>query len=116
MKIQFNTDDNVIGSEVLSDLVHAEINDTLGRFSEHVTRVEVHLSDENGDKSGGDDKRCLMEARLAGRQPQAVSHQAGTLEAAYKGAARKLRNSLDSTLGRLNDHKGATSLRDELQG
>jgi hypothetical protein len=66
--------------------------------------VEVHLSDENSDKkSGVDDMRCLLEARLAGLQPIAVSHEAATLQGAVHGAAEKLKRSLDSTLGRLGD-------------
>lgn len=111
MQIQVNTDDNVEGRDELAQRVEAEIRDALDRFSDHITRVEVHLSDENSDKSGGSDKRCLMEARLAGRQPIAVSHQAGSLDEAFSGAAEKLKRSLDSTLGRLKDHKGRASIR-----
>ncbi len=33
--------------------------------------MEVHRSDENGSKSGQNDKRCVTEARLEGRQPVA---------------------------------------------
>lgn len=36
-----------------------------------ISRVEVHLSDEDGKKGGQNDKRCMMEARLDGRQPAA---------------------------------------------
>ena len=75
----------------------------LARFGDQITRVEVHLSDVNGLKHGVDDKRCLLEARLAGLQPLAVSDQADTLHSAITGATRKLVRSLDSTLGRLND-------------
>ena len=39
-----------------------------------------------------------MEARPAGRQPIAVSHEGTTLEEAYSGAAKKLMSSLESTL------------------
>ena len=52
-----------------------------------------------------------MEARLAGRKPEAVSHEAATLEEAFSEAARKLRRSLESTLGRLNEQKGAETIR-----
>jgi len=45
--------------------------------------------------------RCLLEARLAGRQPVAVTDAAATVEQAVDGAVRKMRRSLDSTLGRL---------------
>ncbi len=113
MHIQVNTDKNIQGRETLVGWVEAEINDTLGRFSDQLTRVEVHLSDENAAKSGGSDKRCLMEARPSGLQPVAVSHQASSLEEAVSGAAKKLQRSLQSTLGRLGDHKGGDSIRAE---
>jgi len=101
MHVQINTDRNIQGSEALSAQVEAVVVGALGRFVDHVTRVEVHLSDENGGKGGGEDKRCLMEARLEGRQPTAVSHQAASVEAAMDGAAAKLARAIESTLGRL---------------
>lgn len=109
MQIQVNTDSNIDGRDELIRRVEAAVEDTLGRFGDQITRVEVHLNDVNGPKAAGDDKRCLMEARLAGRQPVAVSHQGATLDQAVDGAADKLKRSLDSTLGRLGDHKGRTS-------
>jgi ribosome-associated translation inhibitor RaiA len=109
MKIQVNTDNHVEGSEPLTRRVEAEVEKTLGRFGDQVTRVEVYLRDANSHKSGDDDKRCLMEARLAGLQPIAVSHQAPTLGEAIDGAAEKLERTLDRTLGRLGNLKGRTS-------
>ncbi len=109
MQVQVNTDNNIDGRDEFIRRVEAEVEGTLGRFADQITRVEVHLSDANAAKSGGDDKRCLMEARLAGRQPVAVSHEAATLEEAVDGAADKMKRSLDSTLGRLGGHKGQTS-------
>ncbi len=112
MQVQINTDDNVEGRDALARLVEAEVDATLGRFGGRLTRMEVHLSDENAGRAGAADKRCLMEARPAGRQPVAVTHQAATLEEAYGGAAKKLRKLLEGTFGRLNDTKGAASIRD----
>jgi hypothetical protein len=45
----------------------------------------------------------MMEARLEGRHPIAVTHQAATVEQAMEGAADKLKRSIESTLGRLRD-------------
>jgi hypothetical protein len=45
----------------------------------------------------------VLEARVAGLQPIAVSHQASTVELALTGAADKLERSIEHTLGRLND-------------
>lgn len=111
MQIQVNTDDNVKGGEDLTDRISTEIHARLDRFSQHITRIEVHLRDETGAKSGGADKRCLIEARLEGRQPQVASDQAATLEGAYSGAAKKLQHALETTLGKLDHSKGAGTIR-----
>ena len=105
MKIQLNTDDHIDGTKVLAAEVSAMIEQALERFGEHVTRVEVHLSDENGSKSGQQDLRCMLEARLEGQQPLAVTEHAATLKQAVHGAALKLLHLLDSKLGRLQDHR-----------
>ena len=109
MKIQFNTDANIHGTEALAAQVTASVEQALGHFKEHITRVEVHLSDESKGKSGLYDQRCMLEARLEGRQPIAVTDHAETLEQAVNGAAKKLAHRLDSTLGRLKEHRKKTS-------
>ena len=106
MQIQINTDHNIEGHEALAAQVSGVVESALSRFSDHITRVEVHLSDENSDKKGGqNDKRCVMEARLEGRQPIAVTHQAATLDEAVDGAADKLARLIESTLGRMRDQR-----------
>ncbi len=105
MIIQFNTDNNVKGSEKLEAKMEAILTDKLSRFSSNLSRIEIHLSDENADKEGQDDKRCLLEARIEGKQPIAVSDQANTHEQALNGAIEKLKAALDSILGRLKDHQ-----------
>lgn len=111
MQIQVNTDNNIEGGEELSARVSAEIHNRLDRFNRHITRIEVHLTDEDGDKSGDSDKHCLIEARLEDRQPEVASEQAATIEGAYSGAAKKLQHVLETTLGRLNHVKGADTIR-----
>jgi hypothetical protein len=59
MKIQINTDNHIEGSEELAEQAEATVESTLGHLAEHITRVEVHLSDENSDKGGAHDKRCV---------------------------------------------------------
>jgi ribosome-associated translation inhibitor RaiA len=104
MTIQFNTDNNVRVSEELRAPLISLISEELSRFSHQITRVEVHLSDENGDKQGLNDKRCMIEARLAGMKPIAVTNHANTHEQAVEGAVDKLKTSLDTTLGRLRNY------------
>src|SRR5690348_13909872 len=87
MQILVNTDNHIGGSQKLSGFVEDVLQGTLGRFGERITRVEVHLTDENSrEKEGNNDKRCVLEARLAGLQPIAVSDQGATLEQAIDGA------------------------------
>ncbi|MEO8181866.1 MAG: HPF/RaiA family ribosome-associated protein [Deltaproteobacteria bacterium] len=105
MQIQVNTDSSIESSEKLIAHVQSVVEATLDRFNQRVTRVEVHLSDENKAKGGHDDQRCLLEARLAGRLPTAVTHRAETLHEAVAGAAEKLKRSLESTLGRVDAHR-----------
>ena len=105
MQVRLNTDKNIEGGEALAAHVEATVTKALSHYKSHVTRVEVHLSDENGDKGGANDKRCVMEARLEGRQPTAVTCDAATTSQAISGAAEKLRNSLESTLERLREHR-----------
>jgi len=105
MQIQIHTDHNIEGREALSAHVKGVVESALGRFSARVTRVEVHLSDQNSGKGGEDDKRCMIEARLAGRPPIAVSHQAATLDQALDGAVHRVKSALDSSVERLQDHR-----------
>ena len=105
MKIQINTDDNIDQYDAQPEQTEATIRDILDRFADQVTRVEVHLSDENSDKKFGiADMRCLLEVRLEGLQPVVVTDEAATVDQAVEGAARKMRRSLDSTLGKQRKH------------
>ncbi|MEX2465749.1 MAG: hypothetical protein WD995_02500 [Gemmatimonadota bacterium] len=102
MKVQINTDSNIDGNEALDLEVEALVRDAIDRFSDDLTRVEVHLSDENSSKKGGSvDIRCLIEARLRGLDPIVVTHHAATVDQATEGASRKMRDKLDTVLGKL---------------
>ena len=104
MKIQLNTDSNLTGSEELRASLISLISDELSRFDDHITRLEVHLSDENGNKIGQNDKRCMIEARLEGMKPIAVTNHADTNEQAVTGAVEKLKSSLTTIQGRLKNY------------
>lgn len=104
MIIQFNTDHNINGSEKLKAPLEAIMTEALGRFCSQITRLEVHLSDEDGNKDGQNDKRCMIEARLEGMKPVAVTSHANSHEEAVEGATHKLKHSLDTKLGRLSNH------------
>ena len=105
MQIHINTDHNLKVHESEAGQLRAIVQDVIGRFADHITRVEMHLSDENASKRSEDDKRCLLEARPEGRNPVAVSHQASTLILAVEGAAEKLARAMDSDIGRQRSHR-----------
>jgi hypothetical protein len=47
----------------------------------------------------------MMEARLEGRQPIAVTDEAATVDLAVDGAADKLARLIEHTLGKLHDER-----------
>jgi RNA polymerase sigma factor (sigma-70 family) len=99
--ILVNTDNDTKGSTGLTRHVEAVVEHALGRFSDRITRVQVHLADDNSrQKFGDNDKRCVMEVRLAGIPPIAVSHTGSSLEQALDGAADTLEKTLKRTLDR----------------
>ncbi|MHA6492132.1 HPF/RaiA family ribosome-associated protein [Pseudomonas borbori] len=116
MQVQVNSN-HIEGSARLQEWVSAEVTERLDRFEDYLTRVEVHLSDENGDKSGADDKRCQIEAKPKGHQSLSVTHKASSLDLAVEGATEKMRHALDHLIGKL-DSKAVIStghLNDSLQ-
>lgn len=105
MLIQINTDHNIDGHELLTSRTRDVVESALRHISDHITRVEVHLSDENGPKEGGQTKRCVMEARLEGLQPLAVTSRAATLDQAVDLAVDKLTRLIEHTRGRLQERE-----------
>lgn len=103
MTIQVTTDNNISNNERLREHVQGLIEASLKRFSEHITHIIVHLSDENAQKKGPDDLRCVIEAHHSGIQPVAVVNHAGNTEQAIKGAIDKIKGSLDSIIGKMRD-------------
>jgi ribosome-associated translation inhibitor RaiA len=104
MKIQFNTDKTINGDESHQHFFSDLISKKLDRYDSHITRIEVHISDENGKKEGENDIKCLLEARFEGRQPIVVSAQEDTIEKAVSESIDKLKAALDTVLGRLQNH------------
>jgi hypothetical protein len=99
MQFQLNTDANIQGSDRLAAVAETVVTSALGHLTERLSRIEVHLADVNGAKGGADDIRCTIEARPEGMQPQTVTHHDANVEAAMRGAAKKIRSLLDSELG-----------------
>ena len=104
MQIQINTDKNINGDERHEDYFTPQIAEAFKRYKSHITRIEVHLKDENGKKDGIKDKTCSLEARLEGRKPIAVTSHESTVELSISSAIEKMKSSLDTILGRLQNY------------
>ena len=66
MQVQFNSDSSVMGTANVAERIEAQVRDRLARFEDRLTRIEIHVRDENGRKHGADDKACTIEARPRG--------------------------------------------------
>lgn len=111
MQVQVNTDDHIQGGEPLAQWVRDEASSRLARFKDHITRVEVFLTDIDATKSGVNDKRCRLEARVASRQPVTVTADADKMAVAFISAVDKLASVLDADLGRVKDRNGRDTIR-----
>ncbi|MDP2745562.1 HPF/RaiA family ribosome-associated protein [Pseudomonas sp.] len=100
MQVLVNSDNHIEASQEFITNVGTRVGDKIKRFEDHLTRVEVHLRDENAHKAGGNDKRCLIEARPKGRDPISVSHNADHLEQAIEGAINKLTTVLERDISK----------------
>lgn len=104
MLIQFNTDHNIEGGERHITYFTEFISEALSRFNSHISRIDVHVSDENGPKEGKDDIKCVIEAKLEGLKSIIATNHADSPEKAIKGAVERLKNSLSSATERLKEH------------
>lgn len=112
MQVQLNSDKNITASPSLQQRVEQILEHELKHLADRVTRVEVHLNDVNSSKSGDSDKRCQLEARLAGTSPVSVEHRAETVELALNGAASQLARALSSSQGKAD---AAAKKRDSIR-
>lgn len=104
MLVQINTDKNIEGYSRMNDFFSEEVKKELARFDEKVTRVEVHLGDENSTKFGKNDKRCTIEVRVEKKNPIAVTTHSDTIEKSFFEGIEKIKRSLDSTLEKMRGH------------
>ncbi len=103
MQIQINSDKNIEITKETKDDLKSKVEKKLNRFDNLISRVEVHLSDENSDKSGLNDKKCLMEARLINRQPIIVTDHSESVGKSFVSCLNKLRRKVGSIVGKMRD-------------
>ncbi len=104
MTIQINTDNTISGEKRNEEYFTSLIAEALQRFDSHITRIEVHLKDENGKKDGFNDISCLIEARIEGKQPIAVTNQADSVDQAVTGAIDKIKSAVGTIVGKMQQH------------
>jgi ribosome-associated translation inhibitor RaiA len=100
MQVLVNSDNHIGASLQLMGNIGERVREKTRRFEDHLTRIEVHLSDENAHKGGSHDKRCVIEARAKGRDPVSASHNADQLHLAVEGAITKLGRVLERDIGK----------------
>jgi ribosomal subunit interface protein len=106
MQTIVRSDRNILVNAALTRRVENLLHTALRHFGRRPTRVEVHLSDENGaHKSTDDDVRCVINAKLAGLPQVAVEHKEGSVFRSVRGAIDKLDRKLKRLIGRRRDPK-----------
>jgi ribosome-associated translation inhibitor RaiA len=103
MKVQVNTDKHIENSERLELFINDKMGHSLRRFEDKLTRLEVHLTDQNGEKSGSDDIQCRIEARPRGLQPVTVTARNANLDLAISDAIDKMKSALTTSFGKLKN-------------
>ena len=104
MQIQFNSDSSVMGTENVAERIEAAVRQKLSRFEDRLTRLEIHVRDENGPKGGADDKACTIEARPSGGKPIGVTEHASSVDDAARRAADTLAQRLERHFGKSERH------------
>ena len=104
MQVQFNSDSSVMGTDNVASRIEEAVRGKLARFEDRLTRVEVHVRDENGAKGGADDKACTIEARPAGGRAIGVTEHAATVDDAARKAAHTLAQRLERHFGKSGRH------------
>lgn len=105
MQVQFNSDSSVMGTENVAERIETAVRQKLARFEERLTRLEIHVRDENGTKHGADDKACTIEARPRGGKPIGVTEHASKVDDAARKAANTLSQRLERHFGKESKHK-----------
>jgi len=105
MIILVNTDKLLNIHETFENQLKIRLSKDLKRFDEQITNLEIHITDENGLKTGPNGIRCMLEAHLKGMQSIVVKETSSTLEQSIHSAIDKLKQSLDSNIGRARDHE-----------
>ncbi len=114
MQVIVNSDHNITGDASLTERLESILSDSIGRFAARIVKVEAFLSDANSSKHGARDKRCVLEASVAGAQSVVATGEAPSVLEAIEGAAAKLERALEHAFGKLGASAGKTPREQDL--
>lgn len=105
MNIQVRHDHHIEGSARFIEYVRQRIEQEFDRQSNQITHFEVHFSDDSAAKHGEHDKKCMIEARISGLKPAAVTCKGDSLELVLDGAIEKLHHWVEHHLAKTQSHR-----------
>jgi ribosome-associated translation inhibitor RaiA len=100
MKILINSDSSIAMNAKLAKYIVGQAAELLDRFSDRLTRVEIHLSGIGKGKGGKVDQRCRVEARAARMKPLVASARSKEMQTSVNQALRKMVRALNTSLGK----------------
>jgi ribosomal subunit interface protein len=107
MKIQLRSKQLEMSAEVLAH-IERRLQFGLGRLSQHVHRVTVHIDDLNGPR-GGVDKTCRVEVRLLPTGSVFACAKGTDIYTALDRAARRVARSVPRAIKRALDCERANA-------
>lgn len=104
MDIIINSDNNVETSAEFKNYFREELEQKLKRFENYITRYEVFFSDESSNKDTQNDHKCVIEARVKGKNPERVSANADSTKKAFDEAIDRIKSVLDRVVDQQRSH------------
>jgi ribosome-associated translation inhibitor RaiA len=101
MRTHVTTTGAIHAHQAFRDQVVESVDETMSRFGDIVTRVDIHLVEESARRSSAESVRCTAEAHVAGHGTVVVTQHAEHVEPAVREAVEKLEGSIARALGRL---------------
>lgn len=101
MHILLHADPQIENHAATAQHLETLVKTTLHRFGGRITRVEAHLSDENGaSRSTGDDIHCTMQAHVVGLDTVVAKGKGGSAHQAIDGTLQKLKRAIGTALAK----------------
>ena len=91
-------------SEALEAHINQQVEHGLRHYPGRFTRTEVHLHDDNADRGGPNDKRCVIEVRPTGADPLIIEETGDDFYATISVACKKLERIARQFVEKNRDH------------